>query len=79
VSLADALKHQREQGTRKGPECRVCALARSLSEEDAAALDAAMVDESITGAAISRALKNEGHELSPVMVNRHRNGECKRR
>jgi len=79
MSLADALKHQRELGIHKGPDCKLCVLLRSLGEDDAAALEAALVDEGITGAAISRALRDESHDIAPNVVIRHRKGECRRR
>lgn len=79
MTLADALQHQREQGVRKGPDCRVCVAMRSMTKADLAALTEALADESLTTAAIARALRAEGHDVSPSIAARHRRGECQRR
>lgn len=74
MTLAAAL--QQHKPTRKGPRCTMCELASELDKRDHAALTAALADESFTHAAISRALKAEGHRISPITVGRHRKGEC---
>lgn len=79
MTLAAALQHQREQGIRKGPDCRVCVIVRLLDKDDAVALNEAMADPKMTTSAITRALKAEGHEVSQTSVGRHRKGECNRR
>lgn len=79
MTLAAALQHQREQGIRKGPDCRVCVIVRMLSGPDQQALADAMADPRLTTSAITRALKSEGHEVSQTSVGRHRKGECNRR
>jgi len=77
MSLADSLQHEKAQGSRKGPDCRLCVALRSMPPKDVDALDEALADDSMTGAAISRALKAEGHDISAVIVLRHRKGECR--
>ena len=79
MSLFAALQHQREQGVRKGPDCRLCVLMRSLSGPDAQALTDAMADESLTMEGISRALRAEGYDIASGVVGRHRKGECRGR
>ena len=79
MSLADALQHEREQGMRKGPDCRLCVALRAMDKADASALAEAMADPSITTAAIFRALKREGFDVSANITARHRRGECQRR
>lgn len=76
MSLAKALDTHKV--SLKGPKCSVCTVIAVLSKDDAAALDAALSDQSFTGAAISRALKDEGHNISGAAVMRHRKRECQR-
>ena len=61
----------------KGPTCTICTLMSGLPADDAAALQQAFNDFGFTSAAISRALKAEGHEIHANTVIRHRKGECK--
>ena len=79
MSLAAALQYQREQGVRKGPDCRLCVIIRTLSGPDQQALADAFADHRLTTSAITRALKAEGHEVSQTSVGRHRKGECNKR
>lgn len=79
MTLANALQHQREMGIRKGPDCRLCVLETQLPKDELAALTEAMGDPNLTGSQISRALKAEGHDISAVVVLRHRKKECQRR
>lgn len=79
MTLADALQHERTQGLRKGPDCRLCVALRSMSKADLAALTEALADDNLTSAAIARALRAEGHDVSPSIAARHRRGECQRR
>jgi hypothetical protein len=76
MGLADAL--QATKATIKGPTCTMCTLLKELPADDRKALDAALVDLSFTGAAISRALKAEGYNISDMTVNRHRKADCRR-
>lgn len=75
MSLSAALAANRK--TLKGPICTVCTLVASLSPDDAKALQEAFADQGFTSAAIARALKAEGHDVSPNTVIRHRKGECR--
>jgi len=74
MSLANALAAHKQ--TSKGPRCALCNTIDTLPKDDRAALVAAIADPSFTGAAISRALKSEGHNISGPIVMRHRKGEC---
>lgn len=77
MNLTDALQHEREAGTRKGPGCSLCRLITELPEEDSAALVTALAEETFTHAGISRALRESGHPIGGMTVGRHRNGECR--
>lgn len=74
MSLADALKA--ESVVKKGPVCSVCALLTALDKDDAKALADALDSLTFTHTAISRALRAEGHPISPDTVSRHRKAEC---
>lgn len=74
MTLAAALEQHKP--TRKGPRCTMCDLMDTLDKRDIAALTAALADETFTHAAISRALRAEGHKVSAITVGRHRKGEC---
>ena len=76
MGLADKLQETKQ--TVKGPICTLCTLLTVLGADDRKALEAALVDLSFTGAAISRALKAEGHHISDMTVNRHRRADCRR-
>lgn len=77
MSLADSLA--REASTSKGPRCSICQLVDNLEPSDQDTLLAAFADARFTGAAITRALRSEGHSVSAQMITRHRKGECVRR
>jgi len=74
MSLADAL--EREAVTSKGPRCAMCQLVDELPEADRAVLVTALADHRYTGAAITRALRAEGHQIAAPTVTRHRKGDC---
>ena len=74
MTLAAALEQHKP--TRKGPRCTMCDLMDILDKRDSTALAAALADETFTHAAISRALRAEGHKVSAITVGRHRKGEC---
>lgn len=74
MSLAAALEQHRV--TRKGPRCTMCDLLDRLDKRDRDALRAALDDACYTHAAISRALRAEGHPIGSLTVARHRKGEC---
>jgi hypothetical protein len=75
MSLSAALAANK--ATTKGPKCSVCTLIADLPTDDATALLAAFDDPSFTSAAITRALKAEGHDLSTCTILRHRKRECR--
>lgn len=75
MSLSASLAaHKR---TLKGPVCTVCTIVAALSPNDAVALQEAFDDASFTSAAIARALKAEGHDVSASTLIRHRKRECR--
>jgi hypothetical protein len=74
MSLADSLSAA--QPMRKGPQCTVCSIIDSLSDADAATLEAAMKDTRFDAEQIARALTMEGHRVAGATVGRHRRGSC---
>ena len=64
--------------SRKGPVCSICFVISRMPEGDRVVLAQAFDDDTFTSAAITRALKAEGHEVSTHSVARHRRGECSR-
>lgn len=73
MSLADALAREL---TPPGPKCAVDYLMKRLDPDDLATLTKALRTKGVTAAAISRAVRNVGEEVSAFSVNRHRKGEC---
>jgi hypothetical protein len=76
MALSDAIKA--EASRKPGPKCSTCLLISTLDDADQAALEEAMADRTITTAAICRALGVEGHRVTPINLQRHRNRECNR-
>lgn len=74
MTLADRLSEP--QLVKKGPACSVATILRRSTEEDAAALTAALADERFLLAHIHAALQAEGHPISQGTLRRHRRGEC---
>lgn len=74
VSLAD-----RSVATynRQGPRCFFERLFDVLAPEDADVLASWLDDPAVTAAAITRALRDEGHETGATTVARHRRGDCR--
>lgn len=58
------------------PRCSVSVVLGSLDNKAAAQLLQAIMDASISGAAISTVMRDEGHDLSAFSVRRHRRREC---
>ena len=56
--------------------CSIAVVFGSLDADEAKALTAALADEGITHAAISKVLRDNGHDVAPVTVSRHRRREC---
>lgn len=77
MALSDSLSAEVTASLR-GPRCTVCALVPGLGKDDRTALEAALNDRNITSAAISRALRREGHAITESTLRRHRKGECLR-
>lgn len=75
MSLADRFATYEKPAP--GAKCVTCNLEQSLPETDAAALRAALADQSISNAAISQILKSEGHKIGETSVRRHRRGICR--
>ena len=79
VALGEALRAERDRPDMRGPRCATCTLISTLPEKEADALLAALADETFTGAAIARAIRQEGYQsVTPTSVQRHRRGECRR-
>lgn len=57
--------------------CSIAVVLGSLADDEAAALTAALADEDITHAAISKVLRDNGHDIAAVTVSRHRRRECR--
>ena len=77
MSLADALHREKQAGTRKGPPCSLCSAITTMGKVDREELLACLADHTMTAAGISRALRAEGFPIRPVVVLRHRKGECR--
>jgi hypothetical protein len=56
--------------------CRVKLIRAVLNDSELKLLDDTLKDESISTAAIVRALKTEGYDASIHSVGRHRRGDC---
>lgn len=77
MSLADTLTLT-AGATTPGPTCAVGRLLRTLDDDDAAALTAALDDTvGYRTADIWRALDLEGHRVGRQSVSRHRRHECR--
>lgn len=62
---------------RPGGRCVTCTILDELPKDEAAALKGALADASISNAAISEILKEEGHHVAETSVRRHRKGICR--
>jgi hypothetical protein len=58
------------------PRCSVSVVLGSLDNKASGELLTAITDLSISGAAISTVMRDEGHDLSAFSVRRHRRREC---
>ena len=74
MDLAAALAG--ESGGQKRSICNVRLLLDELDAADHAALIAAMADQKLSGAAISRALAVIGHSVRQHTIQRHRRKDC---
>lgn len=72
-----SLDQFRDAVRKQGPECGLARIRVSLNAKDRAALDAALVDEKVTGAAIARVLQDAGHLISQNAVTYHQRGDCR--
>jgi len=76
MALKDALAAN--TGTSRAPQCKTCGLLATLKPADAKDLAEALADSGTwTASGIARALKAEGHNVTPGAVARHRRGDCK--
>ncbi len=64
------------QDAKKGPTCSIKTIIDSLSKEDAEALAEAFANPTVSGRAITKALRADGHDTRDHSVNRHRRGLC---
>jgi len=76
MSLTTAIKNG-PPPLRKGPACGLGRIIAQLDGENLAALYLMLDNPDWTGADIARALTDEGHDMKPAAVARHRRGECK--
>lgn len=74
MGLSDSL---REPVVVKRLECQVAILIRHLSPEDAEALQEAFDDPSRPVSFINAALAQNGYEIGPSSLSRHRRGYCR--
>lgn len=56
--------------------CRIKLIKAILTDEELKLLEETLLNESISTAAITRALKTEGYDASVHSVGRHRRGDC---
>lgn len=60
----------------KGPQCTAGLARDKLSPEDAADMEACLVDDRFTDAQVSAALKLRGLDVGAHVLGRHRRGLC---
>lgn len=73
MSLASAIAREMQP---PGPKCAVATVIKLMDPDDVATLNAALADKDITAAAIGRALRSIGVDVSAFSVRRHQKGEC---
>ena len=73
MSLASAIAREMQP---PGPKCAVATVMKLMDPDDVATLTAALADKDITAAAIGRALRSIGVDVSAFSVRRHQKGEC---
>ena len=73
LSLSDLIA---AEAKRPGTKCSFIHIFKTLDKADRATLEAALADESVTGASLHRALLRAGFTLGKDTVRRHRSGEC---
>lgn len=76
MAFAAALERVSDPRRNRKHLCAIVVIREQLPPDDAAALTDAMLNPRVTGQAISEALKDEGHTVSSVSIQRHRNGRC---
>ena len=77
MTLAARSAHPPQKKNRE--QCTVCILVQSLPDGEREALDAMFASHLWSGAAIARALSDEGlGRFSDNTIRRHRRGECLR-
>lgn len=74
MSLSDALEANKT--VHRGPKCTLCILLSKMDPKDRVVLEQALEDDTFTHAAISRALKSEGYQITANTVQRHRTRGC---
>lgn len=76
MSLADALKTA-VANSQKITVCSVMTAKTQMKPEDIKTLESALYDRTIKATVLSRALLDEGVNISSGTITRHRNGWCK--
>lgn len=74
MSLADALKPADRPPSHL---CHTCQATEAMDDDDREALDAALANERVSLAQITRALQAEGHHVNGQGLARHAHGECR--
>lgn len=76
MSLAQSLEAEKA-ASRKGPLCGIAVVLNRVSDADATALRTYLAErDTVTTAAIHRALIRENHQVGKNTIERHRRGEC---
>ena len=73
MSLASAIAREMQP---PGPKCAVATVMKMMDPDDVATLTVALGDKDVTAAAIGRALRSIGVDVSAFSLSRHRKGEC---
>ena len=73
MSLAQRLA---EPPSARKPQCLVADILDGLCDDDEAAFRAALDNPNFTATYLSRTLRDEGYEVAPRTLTRHRRAEC---
>jgi len=74
MSLKESLKNEMMSLETVG--CRIKLIKTILADDEIKLLEETLLNESVSTAAITRALKTEGYDASIHSVGRHRRGDC---
>ena len=74
--MSDLSEFTRLMSRQPGPKCATGLALKALTPAKRSKLQEALDEPRITGMAIARWLKQNGHQVSDVSVRRHRRGDC---